>query len=65
MSTGFTPNAQGHKHHGSKFTPQQVRAIRRFFESGEWTQKDLAARYKTTPQTIHRITHRLSYVNVA
>lgn len=55
----------GEKHKDAKLTNEQVREIRRLYESGKYKKKDLAKMYKMPPLLISRVTLYTTYKYVA
>lgn len=54
----------GARNNHSTLTQAQVLAIRQDYTNGILTQSDLAEKYNTTPQTIHRIVHRKAWKHI-
>jgi hypothetical protein len=55
----------GAKHHSAKMTTVKVRAARKSFATGKWTNVALAEKYGIAPQSMHAILHRRTWKHVS
>lgn len=52
---GPGPLVRGSKHHNSKLTESKVAKIRKLYQTGEWSQRGLAAKFSVSQGTIWQI----------
>lgn len=52
------------RHHNSKLTPAQVRAIRSAIRSNSATIRGVARKFGLAPSTVHSLVHGLTYADI-